>query len=493
VTLEPDTGSSPPRDLAQAGAHGALWQGLAQVIGKSVVLLTTIVLARLLSPHEYGLVALALVLMTYAATLADAGVAQALVYLPRNAESARAALFASVSAGLVIALAVTAAAPLIADFFDNPEVAPLVRLLALSLLATSVGAVPESLLRRLLEFRRLTIATVTRAIVTGAVTLSLALAGYGAWSLAVGTVAGALAYTAACWLLLPDHVPLQLWRVRRSELVAVVRYGAPVAGSTLLGRLIFDVDYVVIGRLLGAGALGYYTLAFRLPEFVIINIFLVLTSVMFPLYTHARGEPERLRRGYLKSLQVQALYGVTAGVGLAVVAPYVVPLVFGTKWLPTVVPLAVLALYAAVRSLGAGANEVYKALGRPGLSIVISLVRLAILLPALIVATRWGIVGVAWAQLIVAGVFAIGMQTVAARVMGSRARDVVTAVAPPLLCGAVVAVVGLIGRALPLGTTASLVVTVCAAVAAVVLFLRLAYPSILAELLRLVRSGARNA
>ena len=488
-TLSP-TGHTPapPEDLARAGARGAFWQGLAQAVGKSVVLITTVALARILSPQEYGLVALALVLMAYAEAVADAGVAQALIYLPRNRESARAAMLLSVLTGCVLAAVAFVSAPLIARIFDHPDVAPLVRVLALSLLATSLGAVPEALLRRQLRFQRLTVATVTRAVLTGVVTLILAVAGYGAWSLAIGTVAGSAAYAACCWLLLPERVPLRIWHAQRQETRELVRYGAPVAGSTLLAKLIFDVDYVIIGLLLGAGALGYYTLAFRLPEFIIINVFFVLASVMFPLYSRARHDPERLRRGYLKSVQIQSLYGVTAGVGLAVVASDLVPMIFGAKWLPVVVPLAILALYAAARSLGAGANEVYKAVGRPGLSIVVSLSRLVILIPVLVMAARWGIEGIAWAQLAVALIFAVGMQAVAAHVMMLRSREVIGAVMPALVCGAVVATIGFVGSRLPLGPVLGTAVTVVVAVAGVVGVLRLVYPTLFAELLWLGRS-----
>ena len=213
-------------------------------------MITTVVLARILSPQEYGLVALALVLMAYAEAVADAGVAQALIYLPRNRESARAAMLLSVLTGCVLAAVAFVSAPLIARIFDHPDVAPLVRVLALSLLATSLGAVPEALLRRQLRFQRLTVATVSRAVVTGVVTLVLAVAGFGAWSLAIGTVAGSAAYAAVCWLLLPERVPLRVWHAQRQETGALVRYGAPVAGSTLLAKLIFDIDYVIIGLLL---------------------------------------------------------------------------------------------------------------------------------------------------------------------------------------------------------------------------------------------------
>lgn len=482
----PSTDPPSSGTLANLGVQGVMWQGLAQIVGKGIVLVTTIVLARLLSPDEYGLVALALVVMAYAETLADAGVAQALVYLPRTVEIGRSALLISMLVGGVLVAGALIASPLIAEFFGREEVASLVQILAVSLLATALAAVPESLLRRELRFQRLTAATVIRAVVTGALSMILAVAGYGAWSLAIGTAAGSLVYAISCWVMLREHVSWRVWRADSQSLKANLSYGFPAAGSTLLARLIFDIDYLIIGRILGAEALGFYTLAFRLPELLIINVFFVLSSVMFPLYSRVRHEPGRLQNGYLKSVQVQSLYGVTAGVGLAVVAPALVPVLFGNQWNAAVLPLVFLALYAAARSLGAGANDVYKAIGRPALSIWVSIARLAVLVPVLLFATQWGIVGVAAAQFGVTLLFAAGMQTVAAKVIGVRGSQLLRAMVPGLACGLTVALVGVGIRTLPLGNelvTVLVVVAVCAG--AVFGVLRLGFSALYRELLAL--------
>jgi PST family polysaccharide transporter len=479
-----------PGTLARAGLRGAVWQGLAFVSGKGIVLVTTVVLARLLSPNDYGLVALALVLMAYAETIADAGVAQALVYLPPTGVIARSALLMSVALGAVLAAVAFLGAPAIAALFGLPAVAPLVQVLGLSVFATACGAVPEALLRRDLRFKQLTAAPVIRAGTMGVVTLTLAFAGYGAWSLALGTAAGSMAYASTCWFLVRHNAPWQLWRVDRKSLEANLQYGAPVAGSNLLARLIFDVDYLVIGLLLGTHALGLYTLAFRLPEALILNVFFVLSTVLFPLYAQVKGDQLRLRDGYLRSVQVQTLYGVTTGVGLAVVAPVLVPVLFGPRWTESIMPLVFLALYAAARSLGAGANDVYKAIGRPGISIRVSVVRLIILAPVLWFSAQWGIVGVAAAQLTVALVFACGMQTVAARVIGIRPRRLVKAAIPGLACGAAAAVAGLGVLALPaLGPIPTLVLVVVTGIALVYVVLRLGFRELHDEVLKLARKS----
>jgi lipopolysaccharide exporter len=476
------------QDLTRAGASGAAWLGGAQVVGKLVTLLTTVLLARLLTPSEFGLVSLALVLLVYAEAIADAGVAQALIYLQRTRSAERAALLCSLVMGLLLVGLVQLAAPLIAAFFNDPEVEPLVRLLSLSLFCNSLAAVPDALMRRALAFPRVVASAMVRTVVTGLVSIALAFAGAGAYAIVGGTVAGAVSYVVAAWLLVPERPDVAFWRTTRADVRSVMGYGAPVAGSTLLAKLVYDVDYLIIGRILGATALGYYTLAFRLPEMVILNVFFVLSVVVFPLYTKMRGDLARLQNGYLFSLRAYALYGVTTGVGLAVTAPLLVPLLFGPQWAQSVIPLVALALYCACRSLSGGSNEVYKALGRPGLSLIVSLARLAVLVPALILAgLQWGIDGVAWAQAATALLFAAVVQVIAARMLQLRWWVVGRSILPSLVAGAAVAVVGVALSLLPLPAPVLLAVVVVGGAAAAAGALAVVFPSVLRELLAIVR------
>lgn len=476
---------APATDLRRSGAKGALYQGFAFIASKSGVMLSTIVLARILAPEQFGLVALAVVVVGYVQTLADAGVGQALVFLPARQSIVSAAILCALGTGTILMVVGLLAAPLVASFFGRPDLAPLVQLAAVSLIATALNSVPESLLRRELKFSRITVARAVSAVVIAATSITLAVLGAGAWSIIWGNFAGAVSYLVAGWIALPTKPSLRVWRTSVSDLRQVLAYGLPVAGATFLARAIFDVDYLIVGKLLGADALAYYTLAFKLPELAILNVFFVITSVTFPLYTRAKDDFARLRRGYVFSFKVQSVYGVTAGIGLAVVAPAAIAVVFGEKWALAAAPLAALACYAAVRTVGGGANEVYKAIGRPGLSIGISLLRLVLLVPVLILATRWGIVGVAWAQVVMAAVFLVLMQFVATRVIGLPPIRLLSALVPALIAGAAVAVVAGLVTLLPLPAPVTLVVAVVAGAAAAVAALRLTQRRFLAELIGL--------
>ena len=447
----PNRGADANVSLGRAAAGGVAWQGLSYLSGKVLVLVSTAILARILTPQDFGMVALALVFITYAEVVTDLGVAQALVFLPPDTRRNDAALtLCLLTSGALVGIAMLAA-PGVAAFFGEPDVTPMFRVLSLSLVLAATSQVPDALIRKDLRFRNRLIIDLCRAFGQGIVSIALAIAGAGAWAIVAGYLAGNLIRSIAAWALV-DYKPAlgRFWRLDREAVKPLITYGAPAAGNALLLSLVFNIDYLIVGRALGQTALGFYTLAFRLPQIAILNVFYVLSSVAFPLFSRARDDTSRLRRGYLTSVRLQTVYGVGAGVTLAVVAPLLIEVIFGAQWRPSVVPLQALSLYAAFRSLGIGAVDVYNGIGRPGLAVSLSLVRFALLVPALIVATRWGIEGISWTQAAVALVLAVMMQAVAARVLQLSPRAVITAVLPALAVGLAAGVgAGVVGKWLP--------------------------------------------
>lgn len=418
--------------LARAAVGGVVWQALSFFAGKALVLVSTAILARLLAANAFGVVALALVFITYADVVTDLGLAQALVFFPVDRRRNDAALMVCLAvSGAFVALAMLAA-PLVASFFGHPEVTGMFRVLSLSLLVRATGQVPDALLRKSLRFRPRTIAELGRALVQGAVSVVLAFSGYGPWAIIDGYLVGCIVWSVLLWRAVAYRPNRSVWRLRGAGLSPLLRFGAPAAGTALLLCLVFNIDYLIVGRLLGATALAYYTLGFRIPELVIISVFNVISVVAFPLFSRVREDRQRLQGGYLFGLRVQAIYGVAAGVGLAMAAPMIVHVVFGPNWEPAIVPLTALALYAAFRSLGLGPHEAFRGIGRPDLLVRLSLLRLVVVAPALLIGARFGIDGVSWAQAAAALPLALVMQVVASRVLGIRLSQITQALLPAL-------------------------------------------------------------
>ena len=486
---EADEASSGGEDLARTAAGGVMWQGLSYFSGKALVLVSTAILARLLSIDEFGLVGFALVFITYAEVLTDLGVAQALVYFPadRRRNDAAFALCLSSSAALVATAFV--AAPAIAGFFDEPEVTNLFRVLSLSLFFAALGQVPDALIRKELRFRNRLITDLTRAVAQGVVSVGLAIAGAGAWAIVYGYLAANLARSIAAWMLVDYRPSARFFRYDRDIWRPMLKYGTASAANGLLLSLVFNIDYLIVGKMLGKEALAFYTLAFRLPQMAIINIFHVLSAVAFPMFSRVREDVGRLRRGYLRGVRLQTVFGVGAGVTLAAVAPMLIEVVFGVpKWSGAIVPLQALSLYASFRSLGIGAVDLYKGMGRPGLAFWLSVIRLAVLLPALLVATDGGIDAVSWTQAGVALGLAAMMQVVAARILELPLWELTRALLPSIAVGMAAAVGGIAVRLwLPGPALARLMAGLVAAGVCALAALWLTDRKLLGETLALVR------
>ncbi len=209
-------------------------------------------------------------------------------------------------------------------------------------------------------------------MVQGALSVTLAVAGYGPWAIIDGYLAGCVIWSLLLWAAVPYRPGLSFWRVRGAGLRPLLQFGAPAAGTALLLCLVFNVDYLIVGRLLGASALAYYTLGFRIPELVIISVFNVISVVAFPLFSRVREDEQRLHGGYLFGLRVQAIYGAAAGVGLAMAAPMIVNVVFGRAWGPAAaaLPLALVMQVVASRVLGIPLRQIIRAL-RPAVAVAL--------------------------------------------------------------------------------------------------------------------------
>jgi len=458
-------GSEP--SLAKAAVGGVAWVGASYLITRATLLVSTVILARALSPTDFGVYAVALAFITYAEVVNDLGVVQALILLPGDRRRNNAGLMVSFSVSALLVTAAMIAAPFVARFFGQPNVGPILRVLSLSLLIRAWGQVPDAILIRDLRFKERFRANAGRASIQGAVWIGLAIAGLGVWALALGYLAGYLVNSAILWRYVDYRPGRSFWRVRWSTIRPLLTFSAPLVGSVLLLALINDVDYLIVGRRLGTTALGYYTVAFRVPQMVISNSFLVFSQVLIPVLVRAGLDPLRLQRGYLRTLRLQTTFGFSAAVGLAVVAPLLVPVLFGARWAPAILPMVGLSLYATVRSLAWGATDVYKAMGRPRLAFLSSFLWLLALVPALFLGSRLGIEGVAWSQFGVALVAALVMHETAIRAMNLSHRRVALALGPAMLAALSTALAaGAIGLWLPFPGAIRLAAAVIAGAAA---------------------------
>ena len=317
---------------------------------------------------------------------------------------------------------------------------PLFRVLALYFLFTALGKAHEYRLRRTLEFRKLFWPQLLAGLTKGAVSIVLALAGAGAWSLIIGQLAGALCQSAVLWRVHP-------WRpsfvISRSHLRPMLRFGLGIVAVGLLGQGAANFDFLVVGAKLGAVALGVYYLAFRLPELVILSGFQVANDVLFPFYARLKeGEisgADELRRGYLETVRLGSMVAFPAAFAMAALALPLVLTLYGEQWRAAAEPLAFVAIWAGLASLASMPGAVFKALGRSWLLTATGVMQIAILFPAVWFAADYSITAVAAAQVVEKTISLALLGVVIGRILGIPWYATFTAGAPALALSALMA------------------------------------------------------
>jgi O-antigen/teichoic acid export membrane protein len=442
-------GSSIPDDhlvsieaIGQRARSGGLWTIGAQAGQQGLSLLATLVLARLLTQSDFGVVALATSIVGISSLIFSIGIDAIVIRRPVASETFLASVFwVSTGIAIVIVVGLVTLAPFVASAFNTSSAAGYIRVLALAPAFTLVASVPVALLRRRMQFGRLVLVEVTGMAVYVSVQIVLALSGYGAWSIIIGQVSMTatnflLALILARWV---PHFQFSLGDVT-SELGFA---GGNFAANTIIYAT-KNVDYWLVGAVLGTTSLGIYYMAFVLPSILRLRLSAAAGKVLLPVFSRLRNDPDRRYRSYREALRVQIGIGVPAMIGVVVLAEPIVAVLFGPDWNAAVVPLRWLALATMLDLVTYSIYQAAIADGQVARLIILSAMRLVILVPALgyAVAVRGELAAVAVAVLIASAVALICQQPLLGRKLGLPLRpmagDVLAIVVSSLAMASVV-------------------------------------------------------
>ncbi len=395
---------------------------------------STAVLARVLDPRDFGVVGFALTFLAFVDTLQGLGLTQALVAYRGDdlLERANTVFAVTVAVGAGMWLLSIALAPVAASFFHQPRVEQLMPVLGVNFLIRAIGSTHYALAQRWLDFRARAGAEFADVIVRGGSGVALALAGAGVWSIVLGYVVGTTAMAVALWIGVP-------WRPRlrpsRRHLDGVIGFGSALATVDIISAVVSNIDYLFVGRILGAAALGLYTIGYRLPELIISNLAMIAGLAMFPAF--AQVDRKLLRHAYLVGFRYTIMVSLPLTAGMLILARPLVLTLFGPKWAPAVAPMQMLALVALAITIDIPAGTVYKAVGRGRVLLRLSIPKLVLLAAALFVFTRYGIVAAAVCQAAIAWSFtAVGIGLVW-RMLGAGPRMLWAQAWPPLVSAAI--------------------------------------------------------
>jgi O-antigen/teichoic acid export membrane protein len=403
--------------LDRRAARGTLWVGLGSWVNRLVLIAVLGVLATRLSPREFGILSIAGLCSNALTILGSAGLADALIYQrERVDEAARTALTLAGMLGLLIGGALVAAAPSVASFFRVPGATAIILAYGLMLPLDVIKQVPFAMLTRELAFNRRFVPEVLPRIVAGCVTIALALGGVGVWSFVVGDAIASGLSLLLCFAVLPERFGFS-WNTELA--LGLWRYGKHIVSSQGFDFALQNIDYILVGRLLGPVALGFYSLAFRIAILPFLTVTYVIAGVSFPYFARLAPDWDRIRGAFRSIFGVAMATVCLFGGGVVALAPSLE--VLGARWAPSVPAARALGVYVCLRSAAHLIHALLTAVGRPGVDAALRGVWFVLLGVLIATVGRRGIVTVAVLQAGVAAVLLGGYIAAASRLVSVSA------------------------------------------------------------------------
>ena len=418
--------------LRKQAVSGIKWVSSAQVGQQAVQFATSIVLARLLGPSDFGLLAMALVVSGFLSVFRDLGTSAAVIQHKDPSQGLLSSIFwANALFGLLSMVALYAIAPLAAVYYREPRVIPILRALSLVCLVSGVSILQKALLEQRLAFRAIALIETSAMMAGSAVAIVSALLGAGVWSLVFKSMVDALLGTLLLWGFSGYHPRMTFdWK----ELKTVRSYSLNLTGFNILNYFLRNADYLLIGRHLGARDLGFYTLAYRIMLFPLQNISFVIGRVMFPVFAQLRDQNERFQRGYLDVVKVIALVSFPMMLGLMALSEPFVLTVYGETWNPVIVLLLILAPVGLLQSIVTTVGSIYQAKGRTDWMFRWGIGSGVLIVGAFIIGIQWGLTGIAAAYAMVTLLIAYPNFAIPFRLIDLKFPRLVTALVRPLAC-----------------------------------------------------------
>jgi O-antigen/teichoic acid export membrane protein len=465
--MPPDNGRNPEGfDLRGKVLHGLKWTAVVRVATQTISWIITILVIRFLRPEDYGLHAMISVSVYILLLLSTAGIEEAIIQArDLGREQIRKMFGVLLLVDLGLCVVQVAIAPLLAAFYRQPRMIPMLWVMAGAFLLIPFNCVPLALLGREIDFKHRSLADLAKAASASVLTLILAINGFGVWSLIFGQLIGMLCHTIVLnlfrpWLCWPVF---SLKGIERS-----VAFGGMVMLTAIIWVVCARTDAFIGGRMLGPELLGIYAVGLHVASLPMEKIMPLLHQIAFPAYARVQRQTSEAARHFLKSVRLVSLVTVPLLLGLAAVAKWAVPLVLSERWRVAVLPVTLVSLVIPLRAIGTMYSPLLNAIGRTTVNMGNALISLVLLTPAFLVGAQWGVAGLCVAWLVVYPVIFLLMTSRVLRVLQLSMREFLVALAPPACAGVIMLlIVRAVGESLPTAMPSAAILAVLITLGAV--------------------------
>ena len=365
---------------------------------RGISFVVQIILARLLLPEQFGLIAMVAVFVAIAISLADGGFSSAIIQKQNPSPQDLSTVFYS-NLGLAILLIflIYLASPFIADFYSEPKLTPLLRVISIGVLFDALGRIHVSLLQKDMQFKQLTKAVIPGSMLGGTIGVCMAYAGFGVWALVALTLITRFSQMLMYWRM-------STWRPERifsfSSLKSLFPYGSRLAASSLLDTIFTNIYVLIIGRLFLVADVGLYQKAVGFKNMGQMSFFTAISRVAFPLFSTVQNDILRLKAGFLKAIRLTAFISLPTMAFMGGSSVVLVTLLLGEEWIVTGEYLRLLSIPGALFCLHYLNVVLLKAIGRSDLFLRLEIFKKVMIVAAIVITYRYGIMALIWGQVV---------------------------------------------------------------------------------------------
>jgi teichuronic acid exporter len=385
-------------ELKSKTLHALSWTFLESLGQRGIQFVVSIVMARLLLPEQFGIIGMLTVFMAVAQSLLDSGFGSALIQKKEMTTADICSIFYfNIVVGAMVALILCLSAPLVAGFYKQPSLTPLLRALSAVVVIDSFGLIQNTLLRKVIDFKTQAKINIFAVALSGSIGIVLAIKGYGVWSLAVQQVSNSFFRNIFLWVF-NSWRPSLIFSLH--SLKSMFTFGSRILGSGLLNTVFDNVYLVVIGKLFSASQLGFYSRANNLQQLPTMTLATIVGRVTFPVFSTIQDDTLRLKRGVQKALRYLLMINFPMMIGLAAVARPLVITLLTNKWAPCIPYLRLLCFVGLLYPLHLINLNVLMAMGRSDLVFRLEIIKKVLIVLNIVIMWRWGIKALIYGQIV---------------------------------------------------------------------------------------------